>query len=373
MAWATKLPSKRWRGMYRDDLGKQHSIGTFSTKASALYAADIAEKKARNDPDSLGTLTFNEFLPTWRAQRIVQPSTAKQDESKLDNRVVPRWGEVLLKDITRPGVQEWVAEMRRDKLAASTIQKHVNLVSSVMALALDKGMLPAGPRGEAAVNPCKGVTVPKPDPSPERFLTHDEADAVRGVLEGFDRFIFDLLVGTGMRWGEAVALTWDRVDLAQGTVEVAIAYDRADKSLKATKSHAKRIVPVGETLAKALADRLGVVGFGEPPNLPCVKVPKPRSGLVVANAAGLPYDAALFAKRLDAAGRAATVKVGEQERKVGHVRVHDLRHTYASWLVQRGVAVQQVQRLLGHGSIATTERYARLSDSGWDAVRDALG
>ena len=215
MAWATQLKnkSKRWRGMYRSADGKQHSVGTFDRKTDALLAADIAEKRARNNPDSLGTDTFSEFLPTWRAQRIVQPSTRKQDESKLENRVIPRWGEVPLKDITRPDVQQWVADMRADNLAASTIQKHVNLLSSVMKLALDKGMVPAGSRGEPAVNPCRGVEVPKPDPSPERFLTSEEADAVRGVLTGFDRFIFDLLTGTGLRWSEAVALTWDRVDL----------------------------------------------------------------------------------------------------------------------------------------------------------------
>ena len=359
--------------MYRDSDGKQRSAGTFGRKTDALLAADLAEKRVRNDPDSLGTVTFSEFLPTWWAQRIVQPTTRKQDESKLDNRVTPRWGDIALKDISRPDVQQWVADMRSDKLAASTIQKHVNLLSSVMRLALDKGMIPAGARGEAPVNPCRGVDVPKPDPSPERFLTRAEADAVRAVLIGFDQFIFDLLIGTGMRWSEAVGLTWERVDLERNTVDVVLAYDRADKSLKATKGHAARSVPIGATLGKLLAGRLAAVGFGEPPSLPCVNVPTPRSGLVVANAAGLPYDSALFAKRLDAAARVASVKVGRQERKVGHVRVHDLRHSFASWLVQAGVPIQQVQELLGHKSIATTERYAKLGRSWDEAVRNVLG
>lgn len=341
-------------------------------KPDALFAADQAEKRVRNDPDALGTLTVSEFLPEWRAQRVVQPNTAAGDESKLTNRVIPRWGEVALKDVTQPSVQGWVADMKREGLAASTIQKHVNLLSSVMRAALAAGKVP-GEHGKPPTNPCKGVTVPKPDPSPERFLTPDEADAVRAVLDGFDRFIFDVLIGTGVRWGEGVALTWSAVDLDAGTVEIAVAYDRAAKGFKAPKSHAKRVVPLGSSLVAVLRARLREVGFGVPPKLPCVGVPKLRSGLLLSNAAGLPYDSALFAKRLDAAGRAASVKVEGQERKVGHVRPHDLRHTYASRLVQRGVPIQQVQVLLGHQSIATTERYARLGSSGWDAVRNALG
>ena len=373
MAWVTKLPSGNWRAMYRDASGKQRSAGTFTDKSDAVIAANMSQQVKRSDSHGLGTVTFSEFLPTWRAQRVVQPTTKKQDESKLENRVIPRWGDVMLKDITKPDVQVWVAEMVADKLAASTIQKHVNLVSSVMRLALDMKMIPPGPRGEPPVNPCRGVTVPKPDPSPERFLTRDEADAVRALLQGFDAFIFDVLIGTGMRWSEAVALTWDRVDIKGKSIQVAIAYDRADKSLKATKGHAERTVPIGATLAKVLSERLRAVGFGEPPNLPCVNVPKPRHGLVLANASGMPYDSALFAKRLDAASRAAKVTVEGQERTVGHVRVHDARHTYAAWLVQSGVPIQQVQELLGHKSIATTERYAKLGRSWDDAVRNALG
>ncbi|MGP4018295.1 tyrosine-type recombinase/integrase [Saccharopolyspora sp. 5N708] len=50
----------------------------------------------------------------------------------------------------------------------------------------------------------------------------------------------------------------------------------------------------------------------------------------------------------------------------------DLRHTYASWILQDGVPIEALSKLLGHASVTTTERYSHLADTQWDAVRAAL-
>jgi integrase len=58
---------------------------------------------------------------------------------------------------------------------------------------------------------------------------------------------------------------------------------------------------------------------------------------------------------------------------VGEVTIHDLRHTYASWLLQsRKVTIEALSELLGHKSIATTQRYSHLADTQWDGVVAAL-
>ncbi|MFE3024024.1 tyrosine-type recombinase/integrase [Nocardia tengchongensis] len=73
-----------------------------------------------------------------------------------------------------------------------------------------------------------------------------------------------------------------------------------------------------------------------------------------------------------AAARVARAGDGESARRLGPVRPHDLRHTYAGRLVRAGIPLQQVQKLLGHASIRTTQRYASLGDSQWEQVRAAL-
>jgi integrase len=365
MGWVQKLPSGRWRALYRDASGQQKSAGIFDYKASANKAAQKAEGVARHHPEVTTKLTVSEWLPRWQAQRAVEESTSRQDESKLRHHVLPQWGAVVLPQITSEGVQVWANGLRSGGFSPSTVQKIVRLLSSILQSAVSAGVL--------SKNVARGTKLPKDAPSPERFLSREEAEAIRCVLGGFDEFIFDVLVGTGVRWGEAVGLHWDDVDFDQDTIRIARSFDRTAKFFKPTKTHATRVVPIGSTLRGLLSDRLDARGYGTPADLEYRDLPKPRYGLVLPNSIGHPYDGALFTHRLDAAARAATVGQGSRRRIVGHVRPHDLRHTYASWLVQDGVPIQAVRDLLGHQSLITTQRYAKLGDTQWDAVRSVLG
>jgi integrase len=84
----------------------------------------------------------------------------------------------------------------------------------------------------------------------------------------------------------------------------------------------------------------------------------------VASEVGTPLDVNNFRKQWDRACR---------EAGAGHVRPHDLRHTYASWLLQGGRSLAEVGRLLGHVSPITTQRYAHLAKPVAQDVLDALG
>ncbi|GAB3207901.1 hypothetical protein GCM10027262_22810 [Nocardia tengchongensis] len=143
--------------------------------------------------------------------------------------------------------------------------------------------------------------------------------------------------------------------------------------MKAPKDCERRVIPIGENLAKILTTAIKKGGLGEPAPVRYVDDGRTvRSGLLLAHTDNRPFDQDNFRDRFVAAVRVAWVGDGDDKRRLGSVRPHDLRHTYAGRLVRARVPLQQVQELLGHASLRTTQRYAKLGDSQWDQVRQAL-
>ncbi|WP_267966437.1 tyrosine-type recombinase/integrase [Rhodococcus sp. DMF-1] len=87
-----------------------------------------------------------------------------------------------------------------------------------------------------------------------------------------------------------------------------------------------------------------------------------------------PLDGAKLRARWERAFTHANARLAADGREeITAARLHDLRHTYASRLVQAGVPILAVKDLLGHQSVLTTQRYSHLANSQWDAVRAVLG
>jgi integrase len=157
-----------------------------------------------------------------------------------------------------------------------------------------------------------------------RWLTRAEAtNLLTAGRKSKNKALADLVefcMFTGVRRGEALALTWDRVDRARGVVR-----------LELTKSGKRREVPLSSNADSVLArrwtpDATGYV-FGS------------RNW----NAFRSAWEAALATARPES------------------FRFHDLRHTFASWLVQRGRTLKEVQEALGHQTITMTMRYSHLA------------
>ena len=353
MAWTRTLASGRYQGLYRGPDGKVRTAagGPFVHKAKARRAAEDAEDDARKpgwrDPQA-GRTTFGAWCEAWWPTRVVEESTMRSDVGRRDLHLLPRWGRVELADITRQDVRAWTAELRvradGKPRAATTVQRIVHLLSAALTAAVDAEILVS--------NPAARMKVGGGQVSVERFLTHDE------FLDGAYRRMALLLVGTGMRWGEAAGLHESRVDRERGVVQVAEVWSMTGRCLKAyPKGRKHRQVPLPEW-----------VELDEPTPGPCgyphPGMPTCRSGLVVTTDAGAVMDESAFYKRWVGACEAAGL---------GRVRPHDLRHTYASWLLQsRGVSLAEVGKLLGHVSPVTTQRYAHLEDTPAAAVLAAL-
>ncbi len=369
MAWTQQLKSGRFRALYRDEYGKQKSAGTFDKQRTALGKAQAAEDAAR-DRKPRETLTWGEWRKRWVPTRTVEASTLDRDNTRIAVHVAPKWDDVAVSEIDRPGVQAWVRHLSASKadggagLSASTVRKTVGVLSASMKAAMREGLIDA--------NPCTGLDYPAIPPSPERWLSTAEVAAIRAVMADQYRFTLELLLGTGCRWGEACGIHWDDIDLHRKVITVRWSWERREHYMKAPKTGKTRTVPIGDRLVDLLQERLDAEGLGTPPGVAYKGGSKPLYGLVLRTAAGTPPNGTSFAHGLTAAGNAAFVGSGVNRKRVGNVRPHDLRHTYGSSLVQSGVPLDTVSKLMGHSSVLVTQRYASAAESQWNAVRAAL-
>lgn len=350
MGWPRPLASGKYQGKYRgpDGIVRTAPGGPFTHKAAALRAANATEAESRapgwRDP-SAGLMTWGAWCAEWWKTRNVEASTMGSDVGRRDNHLLPRWAAVALVDITRHDVKVWTAELAQSGLSPSTVVKIAGMLAASLEGAVDAEILRS--------NPAAKLKLPHPQTGAERYLERDEFEVIAVHLKGPWLQMALLLVGTGMRFGEAAGLHMSSV--SPGWVRVADVWDRAAGSIRAyPKSKRQRDVPLPDwvDLGKGNEGACGTEHRG------C------HSRLAVPSTAGTPLDIDNFRKRWDSACKAAGV---------GLVRPHDLRHTYASWLLQNGVSLAEVGRLLGHISPATTARYAHLSKTPADTVLKALG
>lgn len=351
MAWTQKTSAGLYLAKYRDRDGRVRTApgGPFTHKAKAHRAAAAAEEASRaagwRSPDA-GLQTWGSWCEAWWPTRNVEPSTLKVDANRRDLHLVPRWRDVALVDITRHDVKAWAAQLRTAGSSPATVQRIVHLLSASLAAAVDAEII--------AANPAARLRLTPPAPAVERYITRIEFDAACYHLEDEYLVLARLLAGTGMRLGEATGLHWQRVATGGRVIEVVDAWSPRARAMKPyPKGRKRRYVPVPQW-----------VELGEPVEEPCRYDHGCRSGLVVSTASGAVIDESKFRKAWEAACAAAGI---------GHVRVHDLRHSYASWLLQAGISLAEVGRLLGHESPSTTQRYAHLSEVPSERILDALG
>ncbi|RLV56026.1 site-specific integrase [Aeromicrobium phragmitis] len=358
MAWAEKLPSGRWRGSYRDASGKTRSAGTFAHKAKAQRAASAAELDARRrlagDPDARKQ-TWGQWVDVWWPARDVEESTMKADTHRRRNHLDPRWWDVPLGAITRHDVKAWATQLRTKGLGPESVKRCVHLLSASLTAAVDAEILDS--------NPAARLRLPGAPSVVERDLTREEYSAIRAQLPTeYDQLVADTLLYTGARWGEVTGAHLARLDVARRRLRIVETYSEAIAKMKAyPKDKTAREAPLLPDLLERLLhverprDDCGV----EHANGRC---PGP---LLLPSERGMPLRNSNWSYRV---WRPAVEAAG-----VGRVRIHDLRHTYASWLLQGGVSLAEVGRLLGHSSAQTTQRYAHLAEPPSDEVLAVLG
>lgn len=246
-----------------------------------------------------------------------------------------------LTSITRDAVRRWVLE-RQPHVSGKTLKNLHGLLHGILGSAVEAGHLPA--------NPATGVRLPRADDHQRgeaAFLTHSEFWLIADQLPDHWRPFFILLAGTGIRLGELMALEVGDLLLEQHPPVV-----RITKALRYTRGKGFEIGPTKTKRSRRTVslDPTAIEALG--PHLA-----RPPGERLVVQANGRPmYPTNLYARvwrpAVDEARRRGLVK---------NPRIHDLRHSHASWLIAEGAPMTVVQSRLGHESIVTTiDRYSHL-------------
>lgn len=192
-------------------------------------------------------------------------------------------------------------------------------------------------------NPANLVKKPAPDNRRLRFLSHEEAETLLGALEPRSQDLHDmalLSLHSGLRAGEIFSLTWADVNTDQGVL-----------TLRDTKSGRTRTALLTEKAKSTLRARHP----GGPDDL-------------VFRARGTDNPRAQISKRFGEVVDGLGFNAGVTDRRQ-KVTFHSLRHTYASWLALSGVDLFTIKNLMGHQTLAMTEKYAKLTGA---AMRGAV-
>ncbi|MGB5830414.1 MAG: site-specific integrase, partial [Thiohalocapsa sp.] len=185
-------------------------------------------------------------------------------------------------------------------------------------------------------NPVQRVTKPKEPRGRVRFLSDDERERLLAACRvSSNRHLYPVVVlalSTGMRAGEVMGLTWDRVDL-----------DRGSMLLEQTKNGERRVVPIVGHAAEVV--RLQA------------KIRRLDTGLLFP-AAKTQGDGTVRPADL----RVPWLKAVEQADIKGF-RFHDLRHSAASYMLMNGASIAELAEVLGHKTLQMVKRYSHLSES----------
>lgn len=288
--------------------------------------------------------SLKEFAKRYERDHMkphTKASTAKETKRILDKYILPKLGHIRVKDLNRAEVAKFHADMKATPYQAN---RCLAVVSNMLAKADEWGIREGG---EAV---CRSIKKFKETPR-ERFLSAKEAKALADALDAAKKkganphaiAIIRLLAVTGARRNEIEALQWSEVDLERGLLR-----------LGDSKTGAKAI-PLAPAARVILSE-----------------LPKVAGSKWV-------FPAASGEGHFQGVG-----KIWREVRKAAGldgVRLHDLRHTFASFGVAGGLSLPLIGALLGHKQAATTQRYAHLADDpvqraakqAGDAVAAAMG
>jgi integrase len=333
----------RFTGMYVDPNGAKRSAGTYTSRREATRAAHREEQlviQGRWHDSALGAVSFRDYVERdWLPSKHIEATTRAAYVSNLNKHFFPFFGSRTMAKITSSLVQDWVTEASSSGLSPRSLAKYHTMLQSIFSRAVRDRLI--------LINPCEHTELPKRITRKSRTLTPAEFDGLIAAIPRSHRLMVETAVETGMRWGELIALRPRHVDFLRRSVtveetiiEVSRKYSPSGESF-VVKPHPKdnepRTFGVRGGWLDALAEHIKTHGID-------------RDELLFATRARTPISRNTFRTRVWLpAVRASGIDF--------RVRMHDLRHAHASWLLAGGSDLKSVMERLGHAQIQTTQKY----------------
>jgi integrase len=293
--------------------------------AKALLEIEPAKSKG---PGITLAQAADRYLATKARKRTVEA-----DRRQLDLLKAEFGAETALAEITASRISEYkskrLAAVRKFGNGEAAVERRLTAAAVNRPLALLRHLLRLAHEEWEAIDEVPRIRLEKEPQGRLRWLTQEEIMRLLGAAAKSRnkelRAAVVVALNTGLRLGELIGLTWERVDLSRGVIR-----------LEMTKNGRRREVPMNDASYGAL------VGLR----------PKGSGRVFKTRYIKTAYNNAVEAAQLD------------------DVTFHTLRHTFASWAVMRGVTLKELQELLGHSSLAMTMRYAHLAP---EHLRTAVG
>lgn len=358
MASIAKRPDGSYRARYRDDAGKEHARH-FKRKIDAQRWLDEVTASivtGQYVAPKAGRITFREYANAWLDAQVNRESTETTYRGHLNRHVYPVIGDLPLEKILTSTVQGLIKGMSidsddRSALAPATIETVYKVVASVFRAAVRDRKI--------ARTPCDGINLPEVHKTRVQPLAASQLDVLAENLPERLRALVILGAGTGVRQGEALGLTRDRLRLLGKDPMITIDRQLVTRAGGTTvfappkTASSVRTIPLPKVVVNALNEHIAAFDIGAHDLLFTWQ----GQGITRQRFGHLWRPAAAAAGLTDATGTG----------------MHALRHYYASLLIRYGESVKTVQDRLGHKSATETlDTYSHLWADSDDRTRAAV-
>lgn len=345
----------RWLYKYYGELDpetgkkKQSTKRGFKTKREAQLDAAKTEQEVADGTfvSQDKTSTFEQVYEQWYETNSpnFKPSTKKAVRSKFKKQLIPHFGALKMKDITRSYCQDVINKMAQQIKTVDNMKMYANQIFE-HAIKMDIRQ----------TNPMKGVIIPKrasehmADNSDDQELNFLDKKEIRTFLDIAkkefslrDYVMFHMLIYTGARKGEISALRWSDIDFKSKMLNLNKTLFQADgafMSLTSKTRASRRTISLDDTTI-ALLKKFNT----EQKKRQLAALEPSHTDMLFTREDGTPIRLAYLNDRLDDLIRKHNLKP---------VTVHGLRHTHASLLFEAGASIKEVQERLGHSDIKMT-------------------